>query len=203
MNAVLSLLRRLHCKWELGIGKQQVEARVKLLELGNHPSGGEGYYSLTLASNIVPSLRSSPPYLRARCSTAQCDAHSSDALWLRGSHTPLRDWLHRPSYSRSQTTPAHLQTASTSAFVASGLKTIEKTPAEPVKSRFQNSCPGELSSAGCSTRSISGRAASQRAIRKRRGFDVLQAHGHGPHAAQGQAAIVGRRRAAQQLLRRS
>ena len=36
-----------------------------------------------------------------------------------------------------------------------------------------------------------------------RGFDVLEAHRHGSHAAQGQAAIVGRGRAPQKLLRRA
>src|SRR5450432_1169611 len=40
------------------------------------------------------------------------------------------------------------------------LKTIEKTPDEPVKSRFQHPCPGHDGKAGCKTISISVRVAS-------------------------------------------
>ena len=44
-----------------------------------------------------------------------------------------------------------------------GLSTMLNSPDAPEKSRFQIAWPGSVSSAGCSTRATSGRAASQRA----------------------------------------
>src|SRR5262245_1847667 len=49
------------------------------------------------------------------------------------------------------------------ALCATGLNTMLNSPLAPEKSRRQMAWPGQLSSAGWSTRAISGRAASQRA----------------------------------------
>ena len=76
--------------------------------------------------------------------------------------------------------------------VQSSLKTIEKTLAEPVKSRFQISWPGQSGKAGCRTSEISGRALSQLATVSvdcsswaRRTPSVCE-------AAEGERAVVGR-----------
>jgi hypothetical protein len=39
MNAVLNITRRLHCKWESGIGKQVVGARANYGNLAVDPPG--------------------------------------------------------------------------------------------------------------------------------------------------------------------
>ena len=82
----------------------------------------------------------------------------------------------------------------------SSLKTIEKTLAEPVKSRFQMSWPGQSGRAGWRTSVISGRCFEPLGDRERRLFEVLEADAEGLEAAEGEAAVVGRDGEAEQAV---
>ena len=76
-------------------------------------------------------------------------------------------------------------------FAGIGLSTMLNSPQAPVKSRFQIAWPGSLSSAGCSTRSTSGRCSSQRATRQARLVVARQPHAERAQAAQRQIHVVG------------
>ena len=77
------------------------------------------------------------------------------------------------------------------AFSGTGLSTMLNSPQAPVKSRFQIAWPGSRGSAGCSTRSTSGRCSSQRATSSAGLLVALEPHRQRAQAAQREIHVVG------------
>ena len=77
------------------------------------------------------------------------------------------------------------------AVCGTGLNTTLNRPQAPEKSRFQIAWPGSLSSAGCSTRRISGRRSSHARDLQGGGLMPREPHAHGAQAAQAQIHVVG------------
>jgi hypothetical protein len=154
------------------------------------------------ASGCAPDLRADLPYPPARCSAAQCGARNPDDLSISESRKPRPDSPLRPSYSRSQTIPVHPQRQHFG-FRGIGFEDDGKNARRSGEIALPEFMPGRAFQ--CRMQHAFNLRPSRQPARnlQGRGLDVLQSHRHGPHAAQGQTAIVRRGRIPQKLLRRS